>query len=256
MKKQEKCPDRSCFQSRRKCSENIAFEYCFFCARSLILGSDLLLQFFMTIVICPGYHPPQMTIDFLRGLGRVSRKTGLPQAIIYPADRQPPYSSPHVLSFLRPALEQSWQQFEGKKSEAVYQQWHSLVFIGFSAGVVAAIGAAQVWQATGGAVKALIAIDGWGVPLWGNFPVHRMSHDAFTHWSSALLGGGNSSFYADPAVGHLDLWRSPQQIWGYHVQTSSNNPATSRIAADRLQRANAAMLLNHWLCQYDEVNIS
>ncbi|WP_088892147.1 hypothetical protein [Leptolyngbya ohadii] len=217
----------------------------------------------MTIVICPGYHPPQLTTDFLRGLGRVSQKTGLPQAIIYPAHLQPPYSSLHLLSFLRSTLEQSWQQFEGEKSEAIYHRWRSLVFIGFSAGVVAAIGAAQVWQTVGGSasgstdgsVKALIAIDGWGVPLWGNFPIHRMSHDAFTHWSSALLGGGSSSFYADPAVGHLDLWRSPQQIWGYSVQSSSDNRVVSRKQANRVERSNAAALLNHWLCQYDEVNI-
>ena len=57
-------------------------------------------------------------------------------------------------------------------------------------------------------MKALIAFDGWGVPLVGNFPIYRISHDQFTHWSSELLGKGDKSFYADPPVEHLDLWRS------------------------------------------------
>jgi len=44
-----------------------------------------------------------------------------------------------------------------------------------------------------------------GVPLVGNFPIHRLSHDYFTHWSSAVLGSGNDSFYADPPVEHLEM---------------------------------------------------
>jgi len=68
-----------------------------------------------------------------------------------------------------------------------------LVFISFSAGVVGAIGAAWGWQLLGG-VWAFIAIDGWGVAAFGNFPIYRLSHDYFTHWSSALLGSGEDSF--------------------------------------------------------------
>lgn len=67
-------------------------------------------------------------------------------------------------------------------------------------------------------MKALIAVDGWGVPLSGNFPIHRLSHDYFTHWSSALLGSGDDSFYSDPAVEHLAIWRSPHTCQGWWVQ--------------------------------------
>lgn len=204
----------------------------------------------MTIVICPGYHPPELTIDFLKGLGRDPGKTVRPD-LIYPADRQPPYSSLHLLTFLR--------QSEQGQTEKSYQKLQSLLFIGFSAGVVAAIGAAHLWQADGGSVKAVIAIDGWGVPLWGNFPIHRLSHDAFTHWSSALLGGGEAGFYADPAVGHLDLWRSPQHVGGYWVQPArpvSSQNAVSLQSSDRYHRTTAAEWLNHWLIHYGEGRIT
>ena len=51
------------------------------------------------------------------------------------------------------------------------------MFIAFSAGVVAAVTAAMQWQGEGGKIKGLIAFDGWGVPLLGDFPVYRVSHD-------------------------------------------------------------------------------
>ena len=31
------------------------------------------------------------------------------------------------------------------------------------------------------------------------------------------MGGGEESFYADPGVGHLELWRSPQTVRGWWV---------------------------------------
>ncbi|UBF26093.1 hypothetical protein K9N68_31945 [Kovacikia minuta CCNUW1] len=106
-----------------------------------------------------------------------------------------------------------------------------LVFIGFSAGVVGAIAAAWGWQLLGGAVQAFIAVDGWGVPLGGTFPIYRISHDSFTHWSSALLGAGETSFYADPAVDHLVLWRSPQAVKGWQVSAIASQPIVYTTAA-------------------------
>ncbi|NJO19264.1 MAG: hypothetical protein HC838_03205, partial [Spirulinaceae cyanobacterium RM2_2_10] len=73
----------------------------------------------------------------------------------------------------------------------------------------------QLWQQRGGRVAALIAVDGWGVPDLGATPLYRLSHDHFTHWSSALLGAGAAGFWAEPAVEHLQLWRSPQTISGW-----------------------------------------
>ena len=97
------------------------------------------------------------------------------------------------------------------------------MIIAFSAGVVAGFTAACQWQQQGGTIKGLIAFDGWGVPLLGDFPIYRVSHDEFTHYSSAILGTGNISFYADPAVDHLDLWRSPHQVRGWMIDTTNLN---------------------------------
>lgn len=162
----------------------------------------------MKIVICPGMHPPELTEQFVASLGRSEE-----EFLMFPSDRLPVYSPQHILEFLSDTPRST-----------------PLIFIGFSAGVVGAIAAANRWQTGGGTVRSLIAIDGWGVPVFGNFPIHRLSHDYFTHWSSALLGSGTDSFYADPPVEHLDLWRSPQTATGYWV--SSTKPRSVRLSAD------------------------
>ena len=110
----------------------------------------------------------------------------------------------------------------------------SLFFIAFSAGVVGGIGAALAWQLTGGKVRGFVAIDGWGMPLAGNFPIYRLSHDYFTHWSSAALGGGGAGFYADPPQEHLTLWRSPQNVRGW--RQISPGYRTRDYLLDYLQR--------------------
>jgi hypothetical protein len=96
----------------------------------------------------------------------------------------------------------------------------------------------------GGTVKAFLAFDGWGVPLYGNFPIHRISHDYFTHWSSALLGGGEDSFYAEPAVEHLDLWRKPNVCKGWWV-----HPATDG-KRERRTHTTASKFVNQLLQRY------
>jgi hypothetical protein len=168
----------------------------------------------MSIIICPGIHPPELTQQFLAGMGQLPA-----QVFVFPADRHPAYSSWHILQFLRSQPEITLEQ--------------GIVMIGFSAGVVGAAGAAGLWQGSGGNIKALIAIDGWGVPLFGNFPIYRISHDSFTHWSSALLGSGNESFYAEPPIAHLELWRSPQTAHGWQV-CSTDTPPPSSTAWDSL----------------------
>jgi hypothetical protein len=175
----------------------------------------------MKIVICPGIHPAEWTEEFVKGLLFLqatheesfrdvpkelhSQEPGLhsqelPNILIFPPEN-PAYSPLHLLEFLSPFSPDP------------------LLFIAFSAGVVGAIGAARLWQKQGGTVKALIALDGWGVPLEADFPIHRVSHDYFTHWSSALLGKGSDSFYADPGVAHLELWRSPQTVLGHRIES-------------------------------------
>ncbi|MDX2098327.1 MAG: hypothetical protein SFW36_11170 [Leptolyngbyaceae cyanobacterium bins.59] len=178
------------------------------------------------LVICPGVHSPALTQAFLIGLD-LSASEALSPRLIFPAHQQPSYSPVHLLQFLNEHLaEQSWSF---PKPSSV-----PLTFLAFSAGVVGAIGAAWAWQQQGGQVRALIAIDGWGVPLGGNFPIHRLSHDEFTHQSSVLLGGGDlDCFYADPPVPHLELWRSPQTIQGR--KTPCADLAPSLTAATFLQ---------------------
>jgi hypothetical protein len=163
-----------------------------------------------SVIICSGIHNPQLTQDFLEGLlrGETSNVSSrwTEQVLIFPAQDYPAYSAVHILEFLR------------SHTGLVQAQ---IVFISFSAGVAGAIAAAWGWQMLGGKVKAFIAFDGWGVPLSGNFPIHRLSHDYFTHWSSALLGAGEDSFYADPPIEHLNLWRSPNLCQGWWVHPTA-----------------------------------
>lgn len=158
------------------------------------------------ILICPGVHQPEFTDDFLVSLGMQQA-----QVLIVPTDQFPPYSGRQVLGFIRQRCDLA----------------QPLLLIGFSAGVVGGFSAALGWQHLGGKLRALIALDGWGVPLWGDFPIHRLSHDYFTHWSSGFLGTGAASFYADPPAAHLELWRSPQMIWGWSLTAQSKQRITA-----------------------------
>ncbi|MCC5600008.1 hypothetical protein [Nostoc favosum] len=185
----------------------------------------------MSIIICPGIHEPELTESFRVGLlDIVSNSAIAPNAaniLVYPGKDFLVLSAFHILQFLRDSLTGSLKS--------------PIIFISFSAGVVGAIGAAHLWQLLGGRVKAFIAIDGWGVPLQGNFPIHRMSHDYFTHWSSCLLGCGQNNFYAEPAVDHLSIWRclttsrsasTPQTVQGCWVDSSIEiSPPKGRLTA-------------------------
>jgi hypothetical protein len=152
------------------------------------------------LLICPGIHDPSLTHSFLSKIELPSENLA-----IFPTAEAAPYSPTEMLSFfrrsaLRPPSETS-----------------PLRIVAFSAGVVGAIAAAHLWQLQGGQIAWILALDGWGVPAWANFPVYRLSHDSFTHWSSQLTGGSTPSFYAEPAVDHLELWRSPHLTVGWHV---------------------------------------
>ncbi|MBD2195231.1 MULTISPECIES: hypothetical protein [Calothrix] len=176
----------------------------------------------MNIIICPGMHERELTESFISGclnLNSDSLTTNKSvNILVYPQQGVLTISPLHILQFLHNCL--------GDKLES------PVIFISFSAGVVGAMLAAHSWQLLGGKVTAFIAIDGWGVPLWGDFPIHRMSHDYFTHWSSSLLGSGKYNFYAQPAVEHLSIWRSPQTIQGFAVKpTEEFYPKSDRISA-------------------------
>ncbi|MEH1911499.1 hypothetical protein [Nostoc sp.] len=198
----------------------------------------------MSIIICPGIHEPELTESFRVGLlDVVSHSAIAPNSaniLIYPGKDFLVLSAFHILQFLCVSVAH-------RRYRKSLQLKSPLIFISFSAGVVGAIGAACLWQLLGGRVKAFIAIDGWGVPLQGNFPIHRMSHDYFTHWSSCLLGSGQNNFYAQPAVDHLSMWKSPQTVQGCWVDSSIGIfPPKGRLKADEF----LLMLLKH----YDAIN--
>lgn len=192
----------------------------------------------MSVVICPGIHGPGLTKELLADLeSRFPNGSNLSNSenilVVSAPDRYSPLSALHILQFLQARL-------------GIPSTTSPVVFIGFSAGVVGVIGAAWVWQILGGKVKALIAVDGWGMPLLGDFPCHRISHDFFTHWSSSLLGSGQDSFYADPSVEHLTLWRSPQTVTGWWL-----HPVVGKLQTQT--RLTAAEFLTMLLKRYGEI---
>ncbi|MGB3761064.1 MAG: hypothetical protein WBA07_32615 [Rivularia sp. (in: cyanobacteria)] len=176
----------------------------------------------MNVIICPGIHESNLTKSFIKSLLEANYNSSLNQSSVnileFPANNLSALSGFHIWQFLRDSLAPELKS--------------PVVFISFSAGVVGAIAAASLWHIFGGNVKAFIAIDGWMVPLAGNFPIHRMSHDYFTHWSSCLLGSSDNNFYAQPAVEHLELWRSPSTVEGYLVDSPSEELPSSLTAAD------------------------
>jgi hypothetical protein len=183
----------------------------------------------MTIILCPGVHDPTLTTDFWNSIQRAAWPEfptfELPQPYIVPNAQQLGFSPVHTAQFLRQTLSPT----------------EPLMLIGFSAGVVGMMGAAWAWQQQGGIIRALVALDGWGVPLYGSFPIYRLSHDGFTHWSSQILGLGADPFYANPGVPHLELWRSPHQAWGWWCTTGQ-----------RPKWTNAAIVIRHLLHRHSK----
>ncbi|MGB3651284.1 MAG: hypothetical protein WBA41_08740 [Rivularia sp. (in: cyanobacteria)] len=176
----------------------------------------------MNVIICPGMHESSLTQNFIKSLLETDSNSLCDlksmNILEFPANNLSALSGFHIWQFLREKLVDKLES--------------PVIFISFSAGVVGAIAAASLWQNTVGNVKAFIAIDGWMVPIYGNFPIHRMSHDYFTHWSSCLLGSGDNNFYAQPAVEHLELWRDPSTVEGYWVDSPSGELLKSLTAAD------------------------
>ncbi|MGG6294413.1 hypothetical protein ACQ4M4_08320 [Leptolyngbya sp. AN02str] len=196
----------------------------------------------MHIVICPGIHSHEATQQFLAALEscfQAHRLCIMPDRF-FPGFAFPVFSGWHVFQHIEHTL--------GTPAHTP----GSLLFLGFSAGVVGALGAAHLWQSMGGRVAAFIAIDGWGVPLWGNFPIHRLSHDHFTQWSSALMGAGDSAFYAEPSVEHLELWRSPQIATGYWHASPHAQPFP--IPPDQLGPITAAQVIQTLVQHYADAD--
>lgn len=148
----------------------------------------------MQLLICPGYHPPDLTHAFLQSLLGVITPERL---WILPIGASPGAIPWLLNSPQRPRLNELLQ------------------IVAFSAGVVAAYPLGLAWQTMGGQGR-MIAVDGWGMPLVGDLAIYRMSHDRWTHRTTYFPSPGESKgyFYAHPAVDHLSIWQSPQSSQG------------------------------------------
>ncbi|MEO0801483.1 MAG: hypothetical protein AAFY57_04305 [Cyanobacteria bacterium J06642_2] len=106
--------------------------------------------------------------------------------------------------------------------------WRSrpLRLVGFSAGCVAMQAIAA--ELGSDCVKAIVAVDGWCVPLDSMAaPVYRLSHDLITHENGLAWGGGCAQFYADPAVSHLYLWGNPERVRGWQLSDLGRKRTTA-----------------------------
>ncbi len=176
----------------------------------------------MNILVCPGIHAPELTQAFLAQVQpELFSLHPLTHWWVLPSD-VPPYAPQQVADF----FEACWSDRAPRTAisnpvpnseylpKPVFDPSAPLIWIGFSAGVVGAIATARAWQRQGRPTSALIAFDGWGVPLAGDFPIYRFSHDRFTAQTSEWPQASAGYFYAEPGVTHLDLWRSPSRAFG------------------------------------------
>lgn len=117
----------------------------------------------------------------------------------------------------------------------------SLIFLAFSAGCLTAASVAHYFHhRSDSQVLGLLAIDGWGVPLAAPFPVHRLSHDHFTHITSTF-SSSRCHFYADPAVPHLQIWQTPSQVRGWTMPAQQPTSAGAFIDARLNQYASLVL---------------
>lgn len=160
------------------------------------------------IIICGGIHSIKITKKFV-DLIKIQLKDNLRESyLIIPLNQRPPYDAKNL--------------FDNLMENGVLPQEKALTIIAFSAGVVGCLAMARKWQREGGIINCLIAFDGWGVPLIGDFPIHCFSHDLFTHLTTCFWVNNNEHFYAQPAVSHLEMWTAPLTVSGYHGEKRMN----------------------------------
>lgn len=173
----------------------------------------------MKVIICPGIHETQLTEGFLNSIFRFEEEFLFDKnrdLLVFPTAKERAYSPIDIYQWL-------------SSSTTLV----NVLFICFSAGVVGGFGAATALQLQGVKIQAFVAIDGWGVPLLADFPIYRLSHDYFTHWSSAFLGAGKDNFYCDPPVPHLTLWESPETCEGWIAKESNDGVIKIKSSAQQ-----------------------
>ncbi len=67
-----------------------------------------------------------------------------------------------------------------------------------------------------------------------------------------MLGSGADSFYAEPPVEHLDMWRSPQTVEGWWVHSEVGTHPPSQRQSPTLTRLTATHFLTMLLELYGE----
>lgn len=178
------------------------------------------------LIICPGFHPPELTEALLQDLSVYSIFQTFSTWVLPTADSVcAPLSGYQIRQGVLAALGITHLSNSLPRTQ--------ICFLAFSAGCLGAVAAAHHWHSLGGNVGTLLALDGWGVALAAPFPVSRLSHDHFTHTSSKLLGSQGIDFYADPAVSHYDLWRCPSQVRGWQWG-QADFPVNSVSSQDQL----------------------
>lgn len=157
---------------------------------------------FPIYIICGGFNSALLTANFYDYLITISHNIDEDNSVIFKLDRTQkifPYDGINIYE----KLSKKYQNLS----------LYNLTFIAFSAGVIGAIIAGNLWQKYGGKVNKLLAFDGWGIPLISDFPCYRISHDYITHLS--YFGGEKNAFYCYPSVSHQQLWQNPQNIKGW-----------------------------------------
>ncbi|QQE64792.1 hypothetical protein GFS31_14740 [Leptolyngbya sp. BL0902] len=188
--------------------------------------------------ICGGFHGPEAN-DGIQALWAAEPAIcTLPTVVLGGGVPWAPLSAHALRQSLDCALAASPSGHQGR------DQGQDLILWAFSAGGVGAVSLAQHWQRYRGRVRAIFLLDGWGIPWVGSAPLHRLSHDAFTHRSSRVLGAGRADFFAQPAVPHLQLWQRPQAVVGQGCLPDSQGQVGP------VQTVSAAHFLTQWTVFY------
>jgi hypothetical protein len=166
------------------------------------------------IGICGGFQAPQDTEGILNLWTQDPMLRVIPALVLGSGESWAPLSAHALRQSLDQALVPIKAESLGTNHPPAEEERTDLILWAFSAGCVGAVALAHHWQRYRGTVRAIFLVDGWGVPWHGAAQLHRISHDAFTHHSSRLLGAGRADFVAQPAVPHRQLWRSPQTVMG------------------------------------------
>jgi len=181
----------------------------------------------LNLLICAGIHPFTWTNDFLINFTNSGANFPIENLSVYPTDLYPAYDGRRIYQFIQESYSQSNISYP-------------LIIIAFSAGVVGALIASRLWQRQGGKISALVAVDGWGVPLIADFPIYTLSHDYFTDLTLIRFNSQVESFYAYPSVSHEYIWRSPLQTRGwwqkpYGTKQTSNAMAIIKYCLEKYQ---------------------